>query len=689
MTEFRPGRPYPIGPSFGPDGVNFSIYSRQATAIDLLLFDDVDDKRPSRIIPLDPHTHRTHHYWHVKVPGLASGQLYGYRASGPYDPARRQRFDGDKLLIDPYGRGVATGSNYDRRSAARPGSNFGTAMKSVLIDTSSYDWEDDRPLERPYSETVIYEMHVGGFTRHPSSGLSDELRGTYRGVVEKIPYLVDLGVTAVELLPVFQFDEQDCPPGLSNYWGYSPVSFFAAHSGYSVAREPLAAVDEFRNMVKALHRAGIEVILDVVYNHTAEGDERGPTFCFRGLDDSTYYLYERHADTYSNFSGTGNALKSNHSIVRRLILDSVRYWVEEMHVDGFRFDLASVLARDESGEPTHSPPVIYAIDTDPRLAATKIIAEAWDAGGLYQVGSFVGDRWTEWNGKFRDDVRRFLKGDKGALRKLPTRMLGSPDLYSSDHREPGQSINFVTCHDGFTLNDLVSYNHKHNEDNLESNRDGMDNNLSWNCGVEGPTDDPEIEALRNRQVKNFLTVLMMAMGTPMLQMGDEVRRTQRGNNNVYCQDNETSWFDWGQLDSHADMHRFVRYLIQGRLRLDMSMIQDRVTLNELLTGTAFQWHGVQLNEPDWANHSRSLAATFVGMARRRQMHIIGNAYHEDLEFELPPRNPGGPAWRRLIDTALASPDDINPPDTAPQVPDGVYSVRAHSVVLLTRPMPES
>jgi glycogen debranching enzyme GlgX len=325
MGDWRQGRPYPIGPSIEADGVNFSIYSRQATAVDLLLFDDVDDARPSRVIPLDPNDHRTHHYWHVKVAGLSAGQLYGYRASGPYDPLRRQRFDDEKLLIDPYGRGVATGANYDRRAAARPGCNFGAAMKSVLVDTSDYDWEGDRPLERPYSETVIYEMHVGGFTRHPSSGLAEELRGTYRGLIERIPYLVDLGVTAVELLPVFQFDEQDCPQGLSNYWGYSPVSFFAPHTGYSVDREPMAAVREFRDMVKALHRAGIEVILDVVYNHTAEGDELGPTFCFRGLDDSTYYLFEQHADTYSNFSGTGNALKSNHSIVRRLILEP-RSW---------------------------------------------------------------------------------------------------------------------------------------------------------------------------------------------------------------------------------------------------------------------------------------------------------------------------------------------------------------------------
>ena len=686
MSDTLRGSPDPIGPSFCAEGVNFSVFSKNADSVELLFFDDVDDDTPSRIVTLDPKVNRTYHYWHVCVPGLESGQLYGYRVAGPWEPSRRLRFDGDKLLLDPYGRGVATGAGYERAAAARPGANLGKAMKSVLAGPGDYDWQGDRPLQRPYSESVIYEMHVGGFTRHPSSGVSAEIRGTYRGVIEKIPYLRDLGVTAVELLPVYQFDEQDCPPGLSNYWGYSPVSFFAPHTGYAVAREPLAAVTEFRDMVRALHAAGIEVILDVVYNHTAEGDDRGPTFCFRGLEDQVYYLFEEHAEHYSNFSGTGNAMNANNSIVRRLILDSLRYWVEEMHVDGFRFDLASVMARDESGRPSHSPPVLWAIESDPILAGSKIIAEAWDAGGLYQVGSFIGYRWTEWNGKFRDDIRRYVRGDRGVLQLLPTRMLGSPDLYSHDDREPGQSINFVTCHDGFTLNDLVSYDRKHNEANREGNRDGCNENYSWNCGVEGPTDDADVEALRNRQVKNFLTILMMSMGTPMILMGDEMRRSQGGNNNVYCQDNELSWLDWSLMERHGDVSRFLRYLIHYRLNLDMSLIQDRVTLKQLLENTEFKWHGVRLNEPDWSDHSHSLAATFIGMNRRREMHIMGNAFRKPLEFTLPPTGAGHAPWRLLIDTSLESPGDIHPPDAAPEITTSAYRVEAYSIVLAGRPL---
>ena len=429
-------------------------------------------------------------------------------------------------------------------------------MRSVVVDPDAYDWEGDVPLRRPFATTVIYEMHVAGFTRHPSSGVAPATRGTYAGMIEKIPYLQDLGITAVELLPVFQFDRQDCPPGLVNYWGYSPVSFFAPHAGYSSRRDPLAPVDEFRDLVKALHRAGIEVILDVVYNHTAEGDHEGPTLSLRGLDNETYYILEADRARYANYSGTGNTLNANESVVRRMILDSLRYWVAQMHVDGFRFDLASVLSRDESGQPLQRPPVLWDIQSDPVLAGTKLIAEAWDAAGLYQVGSFPGDTWQEWNGKFRDDVRRFVKSDNDTVVAFGYRCFGSPDLYGHEERGPEQSINFVTCHDGFTLNDLVSYNDKHNEANGEGGRDGTDANLSWNCGIEGATNEAAVERLRLRQVKNFLAVTLLSLGTPMLLMGDEVRRTQRGNNNAYCQDNEISWFDWTLLDRHRDLRRF-------------------------------------------------------------------------------------------------------------------------------------
>ena len=540
------GKSYPIGATFVDGGVNFCLHSRTATGIELLFFDDVDDVRPARVLKLDRRRNRTRNYWHIFVPGVQNGQIYAYRAAGPYEPARGLRFDAEKVLLDPYGRGLAMPRRYDRQAAARPGDNMIHAMKSVVVDTSRYDWEDDEPLCNPWHRTVIYEMHVRGFTRHPSAGLPEDKAGTYAGLVEKIPYLKELGITAVELLPVFQFDPQDAPAGKINYWGYSPVSFFAPHLLYCSHPDALSAVDEFRDMVKALHRAGIEVILDVVYNHTAEGGATGPTFCFRGIDNEDYYILDHDMANYANYSGTGNTLNANQSQVRRLIIDSLHYWVDEMHVDGFRFDLASILSRDEQGRPLANPPILWDIENDPVLAGTKLIAEAWDAAGLYQVGSFVGDHWKEWNGRFRDDVRSFIKSDSGMADIIAPRLFGSPDIYGFEERGPDQSINFVPCHDGFTINDLVSYNGKHNLANGEDNRDGHNDNCSWNCGVEGPSQDPAIEQLRRRQIKNFMAITMLSLGVPMLLMGDEVRRTQFGNNNAYCQDNELSWFDWTQ-----------------------------------------------------------------------------------------------------------------------------------------------
>jgi glycogen operon protein len=529
---------------------------------------------------------------------------------------------------------------------------------------------------------VIYELHVAGFTRHPSSEISAEKRGTYAGLIEKIPYLRDLGVTAVELMPVFQFDHHDARPGLVNYWGYSPVSFFAPHAGYSSRQDPLGPIDEFRDMVKEFHRAGIEVILDVVFNHTAEGDQTGPTFCYRGLANDVYYLIEP-GGAYANYTGCGNTLNANNPIVRRLILDSLRYWVEEMHVDGFRFDLAAILSRDERGRPLENPPVLWDIESDPALAGTKLIAEAWDAAGLYQVGSFIGDSWKEWNGRFRDDVRSFLRGDNGMISRFTSRLLGSPDIYGHKEREPEQSINFVTCHDGFTLNDLVSYEHKHNQANGEENRDGADSNLSWNCGVEGHTGDTAIEALRNRQVKNFLALTLIAVGAPMLHMGDEVRRTQGGNNNAYCQDNETSWFDWKLVERHADIHRFVRLLITARLMWHTSWRYANLTLNQILRQARVEWHGVRLGQPDWGHDSHSIAFTAWSRSGGIVLHFMINAYSEHLIFELPPP-PGlpGSCWRRWLDTSYASPDDIVPWDEAPLLQGTTYELPPYSLTAL-------
>jgi glycogen operon protein len=667
------------------DGVNFSVYSRNASSIELLFFEREDDAKPARVIDIDSVTNRTYHYWHVFVPEAQAGQIYAYRVHGTFDPAKGIRFDPEKLLLDPYGRGVVVPRNYTRGTARQKGDNAATAMKSVVVDPHTYDWEGDTPLANPSSRTVVYEMHVRGFTRHPSSGVAENRRGTYAGLIEKIPYLRDLGITAVELLPVFQFDPQDCPVGLVNYWGYAPVSFFAPHQAYSSEQDPLGPINEFRDMVKALHRAGIEVILDVVYNHTAEGGQDGPTLCFRGFDNGAYYMLERDLSVYANYSGCGNTLNANHPVVRRMIVDSLRYWVGEMHVDGFRFDLASILSRDSSGHTMATPPVLWDIESDPTLAGTKLIAEAWDAAGLYQVGSFIGDSWKEWNGRFRDDVRSFIRGEQGSVTRFADRILGSAEIYAHKQREMEQSVNFVTCHDGFTLNDLVSYDQKHNQANLEDNRDGSNDNRSWNCGVEGPTEDSAVERLRNQQVKNFFTITMLSLGMPMILMGDEMRRTQGGNNNAYCYDNANNWMDWGLLEKHADVHRFVKLLIARRLLRDAEAEQQRKSLDQLLREARKAWHGVRVEQPDWSDWSHSLALGAELRKQRLLFHLMTNAYWKALDFELPPTDDrGGDPWHCWINTALKSPLDIVEWQKAPAISDDKYRVEARSVVMLFR-----
>ncbi len=696
--DLQAGRPYPLGAMVSSDGVNFSLFTKNATAVELLLFNRMDEARPQRVIRLDERQHRTFYYWHVWVRGLRPGQIYAYRVDGPNTPEVGHRFCYHKVLLDPYAREIIYGDNWSRQQARGRHDNCASAMKCVVPDVDGYDWEGDRPLQRPFEETIIYEMHVGGFTRHPSSGV--RVPGAFDGIVEKIPYLRELGITAVELLPVQQFDEQDTNlydrsagrgrarhRRLVNYWGYNPINFFSPHRGYCVndpARSPLT---QFRDMVKALHRAGIEVILDVVFNHTAEGDEQGPTMCYRGLENRAYYLLDP-ADRrrYSNFTGCGNTLNGNHSIVRRLIVDALHYWVQEMHVDGFRFDLASVLFRDERGQPMHDPPILWEIESDPYLAGTKIIAEAWDAGGLYQVGAFIGHRWAEWNGRYRDDVRRFLRGDNGTVQAFADRLVGSPDIYTAPDHVLHRSINFITCHDGFTLNDLVSYNVKHNEANGESNRDGLDANWSWNCGHEGPTDDPDIERLRERQIKNALAVLLVSQGTPMLLFGDEVRRTQQGNNNAYCQDNEISWFNWNDVEHHQTILRFTRLMIQFSrshpvLNLRIYPVEAAEHVDHQVFN-AITWHGVRLEQPDWSFYSHSIALTLSGQEQGDDdIHMIFNAYWQPLEFELPLRRPDCP-WRRVVDTDRPSPDDILPPGQEQPISTNTLVVGARSVVVL-------
>ncbi|MGF1509815.1 MAG: glycogen debranching protein GlgX [Myxococcota bacterium] len=668
----EPGEAAPLGSSLLADGVNFSVYAPEAQRMELVLFDAPDAPHPSEVIPLDASKHRTFHYWHALVPGLRAGQVYAYRVVSRRSP--HPELDPAKLLIDPYARLLAYPSVYDRAAASRPGNNESEALRSVVVDMATYDWEGDQHPHRSFRDTIIYEMHVRGFTMHPTSGVSPDRRGTFGGIIDKIPYLQSLGITAVELMPVFAFDPDDAPAGRKNYWGYSPISFFAPHAAYSSQREGMGPIHEFRDMVKALHRAGLEVILDVVYNHTAEGGAGGPTFGYRGLANDAYYILSEGLDT--NYTGTGNTLNANHSVTRHMIQDSLRFWVHDMHVDGFRFDLASILMRDEQGHLLRTPHTLYSIETDPYLVNAKLIAEPWDAAGLYQVGSFIGDRWREWNGRFRDDVRSFVRSDPGMVPVLANRVLASPDLYEKHKRTPEQAINFVTCHDGFTLNDLVSYNIKHNEANGEDNRDGHDHNLSWNHGIEGPTEDPAIEALRKKQIKNFLGLTLISAGVPMLLMGDEVRRTQHGNNNAYCQDNELSWFDWSLVERNGEFLRFVRELTAWRHEWRLPR-DEHMLLTDMLESIEVEWHGIRLLEPDWSYASRSIAMTIVGGI----FHAIFNAYWESLDFELPECASG--SWRRFMDTSRPSPHDICPfRDALDLENQATYRVAPRSLVVL-------
>ncbi|MBZ5575585.1 MAG: glycogen debranching protein GlgX [Acidobacteriia bacterium] len=685
VYETEPGAPHPLGATCGPDSVNFSLFSGNATGVELLLFAAHNAPLPSQTIRLDPFVNKTFHFWHVLVRGLPAGTHYAYRVDGPFDPASGQRFNANKVLIDPYARGN-TNELWNRSSACGPDDNVATSMRSVVIDTSGYDWEGDQPLRRPMQDTVIYEMHARGFTQSPTSGV--KAPGTFAGIIEKIPYLVDLGVTAIELLPVFDFDETDVlrvvgGQPVTNYWGYSTMGFFAPQSNYCVSPEQGRHLTEFRDMVKALHRAGIEVILDVVFNHTDEGNHLGPVFSFKGIDNRTYYfLVPWDLQYYMDFSGTGNTFNCNHPIAQKLILECLHYWVREAHVDGFRFDEGSILTRGEDGMPSAHPPVVWQIELDEDLADTKVIAEAWDAAGLYQIGHFPGDRWAEWNGRFRDDIRRFVKGDPGVIGVVASRLAGSSDLFQAQGELPINSINFVTCHDGFTLNDLVSYNTKHNEANGEGGRDGVNDNLSWNCGVEGDTADAAVEALRSRQVRNFAVLLLLARGVPMFVAGDEVRRTQRSNNNAYCQDNEVSWFNWRLVESNRALLRFWKGLIAFRKR------HAALHSGAFFTGAANErgvpdvsWHGTALNLPNWDDpEARVLAFTLGGAKGDPDLHVMLNMYWDKSDFELPVVP--GRRWAKAIDTFQPSPQDIADPGNEPPVPGKTCTVQGRSVVVL-------
>jgi glycogen operon protein len=689
----RAGSRYPPGASKDHGGANFSLFSRYATGVELLLYERADSPEPFQVVVLDPEVNRTFFFWHVYLEGLPAGVQYTWRVDGPGEPrVTGFRFDRGKELLDPWARAV-TSRVWDRARASEPGQAGHTSLRAVLVD-DRYDWEGDEPLRHPFEQTVIYELHVGGFTRHPSALTPHP--GTFAALVEKIPYLQALGVTDVELMPVMAFDEQDVPPGagqrgLVNYWGYSPHSFYAPHPGYCVTPDLGTHRREFRDLVKALHRAGIGVIVDVVFNHTAEGGADGPTINFKGLGNEMFYqLDPRDRGRYRDYTGCGNTVNCNNPVVTRFLVECLEYWVREMHVDGFRFDLASVLARGEDGEPLWHAPMPWNIEFSDTLANTKLIAEAWDAGGLYQVGGFPGYRWAEWNGLYRDVIRRFVRGDAGLVGEVATRIAGSSDLYAPSGRLPINSINFVTAHDGFTLWDLVSYDAKHNEANGEANRDGVNENYSWNGGVEGETDDPAVNAVRGQQAKNLVAILLLSQGVPMLLAGDEVLRTQGGNNNAYCQDNETSWLDWGLVDRNAEMLRFVREMVALRRR-HPSLMRRRFLSGQRRAGARqpdICWHGSQLFDPPWDDpQARVLAFTLAAVGDgEADLHVVMNmseTLHEASLPELP-----GRVWHRAADTGLASPEDVTGPSSQARLDGLTYPAQPRTVVVLeARPVP--
>lgn len=671
------GKPTTLGAVPLNDGVNFAVYSKNATRVVLDLFDSADAKQPSQSIEFDPIKNRTGDIWHIYVKGLKKGAMYLYRVDGPYNPPAGHRFNFNKYLLDPYAKAHTPGSvfkSYNRqRELGLAGvengklSDLSNFPKCVVIEDIEFDWEGDKPLNIPLHESIIYEVHAKGFTASDTSGVQHP--GTYRGFIEKIPYLKQLGITAVELLPMFEFDEfengnvnpKNGEP-LKNYWGYSTIGFFSPKTSYAYDQTPGGSVNEFKNLVKELHRAGIEVILDVVFNHTAEGNEHGYTFSFRGFENSTYYMLPvNEKQYYHNFSGCGNTMNAAHPVTTRFILDSLRYWVSEMHVDGFRFDLASALCRDQASYMQGFPFLTNAISEDGVLGNTKIIAEPWDCGGGYLVGGFPGGRWSEWNDRYRNDIRRFIRGDEGLVTAAATRMAGSSDLYNHDGRKPGASINFITCHDGFTLNDLVSYNGKHNDENGENNRDGSDDNNCYNHGYEGVTVNPKIENLRLKKLKNFMLCLLASQGVPLLCAGDEFRRTQQGNNNAYCQDTDLSWIDWTCAEKNRELLEFTKRMIQLRLkhpvfRRDSFFAGERAEI---------EWYDLDGKNPDWAEMKRFLAFRLVGSSLKdadgkgdNDFYVAGNTDIYDATVKLPSA-PKGKKWYVVADTSVTGPKAEN------------------------------
>ena len=685
ITKF--GKAHPLGATPDTAGVNFSLYSEHASGVELLIFDKETDICTAFSVKLDHHKNRTFNFWHIYVEGLTSGKYYAYRVDGENNPEKGHRFNPAKIIIDPYAKGISD-VLFDRAEACHPHENIHASLKGLIIDTKNYDWENDTPPNIPLGDTIIYEAHVKGFTRHDSSAVRN--KGTFKGLIEKIPYLKELGVTAIELLPVFNFDnkhplrfDQDGQP-LYNYWGYSTIGFFAVEENYCSDKNIFGSLDEFRDMVKALHKEGMEVILDVVFNHTDEGNHEGPVIHFKGIDNSSHYqLKADDKKYYMDYTGCGNTFNCNHPINEKLVCESLKFWVQEMHVDGFRFDEGSVLSRGEDGTPLRHPPLLWDIELDDVFANTKLITEAWDAAGLYQIGSFSGYRWSEWNGRFRDDVRKFVRGDSGMVGAVASRIGGSSDIYQHSRHSPVNSINFICCHDGFTMMDLVSYNTKHNEANGENSRDGIDENCSCNYGVEGENAQAEIIEFRKKQIKNFAGILLLSRGIPMILSGDEIGRTQKGNNNAYCQDNDISWTDWSLLEKNIDIFRFFREMI--RFRNQNNILRSEYFYSVALNKrgmTEIEWHGCNLHAPKWEDMSLKILAFTLHPENVSQsdIHVMMNMDNKAVAFEVP--DPSGKLWYRAMDTNLATPDDIMDSGKEILFSETTYFVSSHSIVIL-------
>lgn len=667
--SIKTGTPSPLGVSKRNHGVNFALFSKNATAVALYLYQKGVES-PFATIDLDPKIHKTAMTWHICIEGLPEYVEYGFRIDGPHEPNKGHFFNPEQLLIDPYAKSLNTSNVWaDNQNWNSP--------KGVIVFNTDFNWENiARPLI-PIQDLIIYEMHVRGFTQDSSSKVKSP--GTFLGVIEKIPYLKELGVNAVELLPVHEFNETEnvhknpkTGKRLVNYWGYSTVNFFSPMARYGSRAQWESAINDFKTMVKELHRNKIELILDVVYNHTAEGPEKGPCLSFRGIDNAVYYLLNSDGH-YMDFTGCGNTFDCNHPHVRQLILDSLRYWVQEMQVDGFRFDLASAFCRDEKGNPHANPPLLKAMMEDPDFASTKLIAEAWDAAGLYQVGTYPGgEKWSEWNGKYRDVVRRFIKGTDGYAGSFATALCGSQDLYGNG-RSPCNSINFITAHDGFTLRDLVSYQEKHNSENGENNLDGSNSNDSWNCGQEGLTIDPKILHLRDKQMRNFILALFVSLGTPMIHMGDEYGHTRGGNNNPYCQDNATNWFLWDELAKSKPLFRFFQAVIALRKKYPLFR---RATF---LKNEEIDWHGYEPFKPDWGDKNRFLAYTLKDASGQALFYIAFNSNYESAAIILPDPPPNK-TWKRLVNTSMHSPHDFE--DAAVAITASPYNLHPYSALLL-------